>query len=86
MGLNSGFMQKKERKNEAELIQDGLSKYGRRAYKSSLAAGHAPAVLCGNTIYTVNADGRKTKVASVKQARTKVSQYRFNIRKSNEKA
>lgn len=79
-------MQKKGRKSEAEMIQDGLSKYGRRAYDSALAAGYAPAVLRGNTIYTVNANGQRTKVASVKQARIKVSQYKFNIRRTSEKA
>lgn len=72
---------RKERETEITLIRKGLSKYGRRAYKTSLAEGYNTTVLRGNSILTVTPDGEELKIASVLQTRTKVTQRKFKLRK-----
>ena len=72
---------RKVKETEVTLIRKGLSKYGRRAYKTSLAEGNNTTVLRGNSILTVTPDGEQVKIASVLQTRTKVTQRKFKLKK-----
>lgn len=66
---------------EDTLIQTGLSKYGRRAYDTSIAEGRSVSVLRGNSILLIDPSGVKKKIATVKQAKTKITQRKFSLKK-----
>ena len=55
--------------DEEVLIQTALSKYGRRAYDTSIAEGHCVSVLRGNSILLVDS------------AKTKITQRKFSLKK-----
>ena len=66
--------------NEDTLLKEGLSKYGKRAYNKSLKDGHQVTVLNGNSIFTVDSDRNKVKIATIEKTRTKVTQRVFNLK------
>ena len=66
--------------SEDALIKEGLSKYGRRAYDTSLENGLHVAVLRGNNILKINAKGEQIKIATIDQTRTKVIQRKFSLK------
>lgn len=61
-------------------IKEGLSRYGRRAYDTSLENGLLVAVLRGNNILKINAKGEQIKIATIEQTRTKVIQRKFSLK------
>ena len=67
--------------DEEVLIQTALSKYGRRAYDTSIAEGHCVSVLRGKSILLLDSSGIIKKIATVKQAKTKITQRKFSLKK-----
>lgn len=67
--------------DEDTLIQTGLSKYGRRAYDTSIAEGRSVSVLRGNSILLIDSNGDKKEIATVKKAKTKITQRKFSLKK-----
>lgn len=67
-------------RNEDALLKAGLSKYGKRAYNTSLKEGYQVAVLRGNSILTIDPDGEKVKIATIEQTQTRITQRVFNLK------
>lgn len=67
--------------DEDTLIQTGLSKYGRRAYDTSIAEGRCVSVLRGNSILLIDSDDVKKEIATIKKAKTKITQRKFSLKK-----
>ena len=66
--------------SEVACIEEGLSKYGRRAYDTSLENGVQVTVLRGNNILKIDANGGQEKIATIEKTRTKVTQRVFSLK------
>lgn len=69
-----------EHKNEQLLIQEGLKKNGKNAYKTTLEKGVSVTVLIGNNLCQVDPEGEVKVLSRLSKSRVKVTQRTFKLK------
>jgi hypothetical protein len=67
-------------KKEQDVIIEQLSKYGRKAYDTTLANGVSVTILKGNDVCRIDPNGDVSVVTRIKKAKVKVTESKFKLK------